>query len=86
MDDPNNLITENMFSNATSMRQKADSFSCERCGKTYTRSDSRARHVKFECGVEPQFECPVCHKKTRHKHNLLMHMKRHKSVDPLLNM
>ncbi|KAK9293614.1 hypothetical protein QLX08_011492 [Tetragonisca angustula] len=53
-------------------------YSCSRCGNAYTRSHSLNRHIKFECGVEPQFECPICHKKSKHKHNLVLHMKTHK--------
>lgn len=52
-------------------------YSCPRCGNTYTRPHSLNRHMKFECGVEPQFECPICHKKSKHKHNLVLHMRTH---------
>ena len=50
---------------------------CPRCGKAYTRTHSLNRHIRFECGVEPQFECHICHKKSKHKHNLMIHMKTH---------
>lgn len=50
---------------------------CPRCGNAYTRPHSLNRHMRFECGVEPQFECPICHKKSKHKHNLLLHMRTH---------
>ncbi|OXU32155.1 hypothetical protein TSAR_012284 [Trichomalopsis sarcophagae] len=52
-------------------------YSCPRCGNNYSRSHSLNRHMKFECGVEPQFECPICHKKSKHKHNLVLHMRTH---------
>nr|XP_012225999.1 PREDICTED: zinc finger protein 628-like [Linepithema humile] len=52
-------------------------YSCPRCGNAYTRPHSLNRHMKFECGVEPQFECPICHKKSKHKHNLVLHMRTH---------
>ncbi|XP_026830807.1 zinc finger protein 554-like [Ooceraea biroi] len=52
-------------------------YACPRCGNTYTRSHSLNRHMRFECGVEPQFECPICHKKSKHKHNLVLHMRTH---------
>ncbi|GLV34651.1 longitudinals lacking [Carabus blaptoides fortunei] len=54
------------------------SFNCARCGNTYSRQHSLKRHMRFECGVEPRFECPVCHKKSKHKHNLLLHMRIHR--------
>lgn len=52
-------------------------YACARCGNSYARLHSLSRHVRFECGVDPKFECPVCHKKSKHKHNLLLHMKTH---------
>ncbi|XP_017836850.1 longitudinals lacking protein, isoforms H/M/V isoform X6 [Drosophila busckii] len=52
-------------------------YACDRCGNTYARPHSLNRHVRFECGVEPQFECPICHKKSKHKHNLVLHMRTH---------
>ncbi|CAO1421974.1 unnamed protein product [Diamesa tonsa] len=47
-------------------------YSCSRCGNSYARPHSLNRHIRFECGVEPKFECPVCHKKSKHKHNLTL--------------
>lgn len=52
-------------------------FSCDRCGNSYARPHSLNRHKRFECGVEPKFECPICHKKSKHKHNLVLHMRTH---------
>jgi hypothetical protein len=52
-------------------------YSCSRCGNSYARPHSLNRHVRFECGVEPKFECPICHKKSKHKHNLVLHMRTH---------
>lgn len=52
-------------------------YSCQRCGNSYARPHSLNRHIRFECGVEPKFECPVCHKKSKHKHNLVLHMRTH---------
>ncbi|XP_067633352.1 protein krueppel-like [Eurosta solidaginis] len=52
-------------------------YTCERCGNSYARPHSLNRHMRFECGVEPKFECPICHKKSKHKHNLVLHMRTH---------
>ncbi|XP_055379943.1 longitudinals lacking protein, isoforms A/B/D/L isoform X4 [Condylostylus longicornis] len=52
-------------------------FTCKKCGNTYARPHSLNRHLRFECGVEPKFECPICHKKSKHKHNLVLHMRTH---------
>lgn len=53
------------------------SYTCKRCGNSYARPHSLNRHIRFECGVEPKFECPICHKKSKHKHNLVLHMRTH---------
>ncbi|XKL69569.1 hypothetical protein PGB90_007338 [Kerria lacca] len=53
-------------------------FKCPKCGNCYARHHSLSRHIRFECGVDPQFECPICHKKSKHKHNLLLHMRTHR--------
>lgn len=63
-----NFVTNNM---------QATGYSCQRCGNAYARPHSLNRHIRFECGVEPQFECPICHKKSKHKHNLALHMRTH---------
>uniref|UniRef100_A0A8D8VMX9 C2H2-type domain-containing protein n=2 Tax=Cacopsylla melanoneura TaxID=428564 RepID=A0A8D8VMX9_9HEMI len=52
-------------------------YKCHKCGNSYARLHSLSRHVKFECGVAPKFECFICHKRSKHKHNLLLHMKTH---------
>ena len=35
-------------------------FICQKCGRTYRVKRSLARHMRFECGVEPQFPCSFC--------------------------
>jgi len=47
---------------------------CSQCGKGYSNNGNLMRHLKFECGKEPQFHCPHCPLRTRHKSNLLSHM------------
>lgn len=54
-------------------------YKCKKCNNSYARLHSLNRHLRFECGVEPQFECPVCHKKSKHKHNLVLHMRTHRN-------
>jgi hypothetical protein len=49
-------------------------FRCTQCGKVYMRKGTLTRHLKFECGKEPQFQCPLCPLRTKHKSSLLTHM------------
>jgi len=62
---------------ASPLLEKGGAYACPRCGNSYARPHSLNRHLRFECGVEPQFECPICHKKSKHKHNLMLHMRTH---------
>ncbi|CAK9815776.1 Longitudinals lacking protein, isoforms A/B/D/L [Anthophora plagiata] len=87
--DTNVLVTskkmsENGFNEASLTESHAKTnvrdlsiYTCPRCGNAYTRPHSLNRHIRFECGVEPQFECHICHKKSKHKHNLVLHMRTH---------
>ena len=50
------------------------SFCCEKCGRSYTSVGNLKRHKKYECGVEPKFNCPVCQKKFQHRHSVKIHI------------
>lgn len=49
-------------------------YPCTQCGKVYMRKGTLTRHLKYECGKEPQFHCPHCSLRTKHKSSLLTHM------------
>jgi uncharacterized C2H2 Zn-finger protein len=49
-------------------------FRCIQCGKVYKSKGNLTRHLKFECGKEPQFQCPHCPIRTKHKSSLLTHI------------
>lgn len=57
-------------------------FNCPNmCGRTYKRKQYVTRHLKYECGVIPQFDCSFCEKKFAHKETLKVHlMKIHKLI------
>ncbi|XP_065349494.1 longitudinals lacking protein, isoforms A/B/D/L-like isoform X5 [Cloeon dipterum] len=42
-------------------------FPCAQCGRTYMRKDSLRRHLMWECGKEPQFQCPYCPQRSKRK-------------------
>ncbi|KAF6202989.1 hypothetical protein GE061_003401 [Apolygus lucorum] len=52
----------------------AKRFACGMCQRTYTTKSNLVRHLKFECGKDPQFECPVCPYKAKIKDNLKAHI------------
>ncbi|KAB0796476.1 hypothetical protein PPYR_10537, partial [Photinus pyralis] len=52
---------------------KIASHRCDSCGKAYNQSYNLSRHVKYECGKKPQFQCPFCVYKCKRKDTLKKH-------------
>ena len=49
-------------------------WSCERCScKSYKRRAHLMQHLRYECGVERQFECPICWRKFKRRGDLNTH-------------
>lgn len=53
---------------------RAGLFPCQQCQRVYKYSDSLARHLRLECNIQPQFQCPLCEYKARQKIHLSHHM------------
>lgn len=51
-------------------------FECYQCGRCYIRKDSLQRHLTYECGKEPQFQCPFCPQKCKRKAHQIRHIHR----------
>lgn len=50
-------------------------FTCpNKCGRVYHLKNSLYKHLKFDCGVEKQFECQVCHKAFSRKTSMRNHL------------
>lgn len=60
----------------SNQRRYTDSgqFECPKCLKTYSYFQTLKRHLKLECGKEPQLQCPYCPKRTIHNANLKKHI------------
>ncbi len=43
------------------------------CGRRYKYKSGLNQHLKYECGVELQFCCPLCQRKFSHHSNLKRH-------------
>lgn len=53
----------------------SSSYWCPNCFKPYSTKYTLLRHIKFECGKEPQFPCSHCFKRFKHKSHLMRHMR-----------
>lgn len=51
-------------------------FSCGDCGRLYKLKSSLRNHQKWECGKEPQFQCPYCVYRAKQKMHIGRHMER----------
>jgi hypothetical protein len=56
-------------------------FKCPGCGKSYWYKKTMLRHLRLECGKEPQFQCPYCPHRAKQKNHLVKHIaSRHKDA------
>jgi len=54
---------------------------CPNCGKMYTWKTSLYRHLRSECGIKLQMQCPYCPYITKLKTSVQMHIQRqHKNM------
>ena len=58
-----------------------ETFPCFQCGNKYRHRQNLMRHIKYECGKEPQFCCPFCTNRYRQKSKLLGHIDRKHSIN-----
>lgn len=49
-------------------------FPCPQCRKVYRYRTNLLRHLKVECGKEPQFQCPYCRCQMKHKSSMQRHI------------
>lgn len=61
-------------SNSLLEDSKDDIYCPNKCGRKYKHRGSVARHLKFECGVKPKFQCTICSKYFKQRINFKIHM------------
>lgn len=75
-----NGSTSNLSGNGntpnSSLAGNGDGFTCPDCGRTYKLKSSLRNHQKWECGKEPQFQCPYCVYRAKQKMHIGRHMER----------
>lgn len=59
---------------------------CYKCNKSYKNRGTLIRHLRFECGVEAQFICPLCNFACKQRYNLTLHMRRQHPNDNTLGL
>lgn len=52
------------------------SYPCPDCGRMYKLKSSLRNHQKWECGKDPQFQCPFCVYRAKQKMHIGRHMER----------
>lgn len=50
-------------------------FVCPQCGNRYKHMKNLNRHLRLECGKEPQFPCPFCDFKCKRNNHLRSHIR-----------
>ncbi|XP_037869702.1 longitudinals lacking protein, isoforms F/I/K/T isoform X4 [Bombyx mori] len=58
------------------LRTPDPGFACPDCGRLYKLKSSLRNHQKWECGKEPQFQCPYCVYRAKQKMHIARHMER----------
>lgn len=62
-----NLTGKYMFKNGR--------YECQKCFQlSYKHKGDLHRHMKYECGVDPKFECCICNKKFKRNYQLKRHL------------
>lgn len=78
------LLSQSMISSGSS---DSGGYTCSApdCGRVYKLKSSLRNHQKWECGKDPQFQCPFCVYRAKQKMHIGRHMERmHKNNTAML--
>lgn len=57
------------------------SYTCPKCNNKYCYIGNLKMHLKYECGLEPQFQCSYCPHRSKLKGNLMKHIRtKHRNI------
>ncbi|XP_025159619.1 longitudinals lacking protein isoform X13 [Harpegnathos saltator] len=51
-------------------------FKCQKCGRGFTLKRNKDRHVNYECGHEPRFQCPYCGLRSKQTSPVYAHIRK----------
>lgn len=55
---------------------KNKKFPCPNCPSAFGQKPSLTRHLRYECGQEPRFQCPYCHHRSKKTSDVYGHVRR----------
>ncbi|XP_011686571.1 PREDICTED: longitudinals lacking protein, isoforms A/B/D/L isoform X9 [Wasmannia auropunctata] len=55
---------------------KMKPFQCQKCGRGFTLKRNKDRHVNYECGHEPRFQCPYCGLRSKQTSPVYAHIRK----------
>ncbi|XP_008207163.1 zinc finger protein 771-like [Nasonia vitripennis] len=50
-------------------------FGCPKCSRSFTVKGNMTRHLKYECGQQPRFQCPYCDFRSKQTSNVMSHIR-----------
>jgi len=69
------LVGNSHVSGISVQRYSDGMFYCPRqCSRKYKYKKGLVRHLKYECGIEPQFKCLICGKTYKQPETFKMHL------------
>lgn len=79
--------TNTSTTSSSGNEQSSGGYTCPApdCGRVYKLKSSLRNHQKWECGKDPQFQCPFCVYRAKQKMHIGRHMERmHKNNAAML--